>query len=349
MTAALVASGIRAIPTGVEHGTVTALVDGHGFEVTTLRRDVQTDGRHAVVAFTDDWQADAARRDFTINAMSMDRDGAVYDYFGGVSDVREGAVRFVGDAETRIAEDYLRVLRFFRFFGRYGRGEPDEATARALREAGPFLGQLSAERVWSELRRILLIPDCGTAIEMMHRLGILARVVPPPLTLDRFRRLLAMRAPVDPLLRLAALSEAETDAFDARYRLSSAEKERLDWLRGEAPADDADDLRLRQWLIDVPRPHLVRPHLAAGAGRRPARPRRRIAGSRLSGSGPRPVGPRHGAGAGAWPAPGRVARGVARWRRSRHARGASGPSRGKRLRVSGRASAASGCGRNPRP
>ena len=116
------AAGLKAVPTGWAHGTVTVVAAGRGFEVTTLRRDVQTDGRHAVVAFTDDWQLDASRRDFTINAMSAARDGTVFDYFDGRADLAAGRVRFVGEARARIAEDYLRILRFFRFFARYGRG-----------------------------------------------------------------------------------------------------------------------------------------------------------------------------------------------------------------------------------
>ena len=127
--------------------------DGRGFEITTLRRDVETDGRHAVVAFTDDWREDAARRDFTINAMSMTRDGAVFDYFGGVADLRAGRVRFVGDPATRIAEDYLRILRFFRFFARYATGAAANAAAIAAIRARRSRAwpDLSAERVWSEL------------------------------------------------------------------------------------------------------------------------------------------------------------------------------------------------------
>ena len=159
VTQALHVAGIRAVPTGLEHGTVTAVVDGRGFEVTTLRRDLETDGRHAVVAFTDDWREDAARRDFTINAMSMTRDGAVFDYFGGIADVRAGIVRFVGDPATRIAEDYLRILRFFRFFARYASGPADAAALAAIRTGVPGLAGLSVERVWSELARILSAPD----------------------------------------------------------------------------------------------------------------------------------------------------------------------------------------------
>src|SRR5262249_56556182 len=121
VTEALQTSGMRAVPTGLSHGTVTAVVDGHGFEVTTLRRDVESDGRHAVVAFTDDWRADAARRDFTINAMFCDAEGLLWDFFGGRDDLDAGRVRFVGDPATRIAEDVLRILRFFRFHAWYGR------------------------------------------------------------------------------------------------------------------------------------------------------------------------------------------------------------------------------------
>ena len=164
VTEALRASGIRAVPTGLSHGTVTAVAGGRGFEVTTLRRDVETDGRHAVVAFTDDWRADAARRDFTINAMSMTRSGDVFDYFGGIGDLRAGILRFVGDPATRIAEDYLRILRYFRFLARYAGGPADPAALAAIRAGVPGLARLSAERVWSELVRILAAPDPRAAI-----------------------------------------------------------------------------------------------------------------------------------------------------------------------------------------
>src|SRR6185295_10011812 len=125
--------------TGVDHGTVTAVAAGKGFEITTLRRDVETDGRHAVVAFTNDWRADAGRRDFTINAMSMTRTGEIFDYFGGVTDLHAGLVRFVGDPSMRIAEDYLRILRYFRFFARYGRGNADPPALAAITAGVPGL------------------------------------------------------------------------------------------------------------------------------------------------------------------------------------------------------------------
>ena len=164
VTQALRAAGIRAVPTGLDHGTVTAVAGGRGFEITTLRRDVETDGRHARVAFTDDWRADAARRDFTINALSMTRDGAVFDYFDGVADLRAGRLRFVGDPSSRIAEDYLRILRYFRFFARYASGPADPAALTAIRAGVPGLATLSAERVWSELIGILSAPDPRGAV-----------------------------------------------------------------------------------------------------------------------------------------------------------------------------------------
>ena len=166
-------AGVRCVPTGLSHGTVTAVTTRGPIEITTLRHDVETDGRHAVVAFTADWQADAARRDFTINAMSMRSDGAVFDYFGGIADLRAHRVRFVGDPAARITEDYLRVLRFFRFYARYGGEAPDQPTADALRAGVAGFDRLSAERVWSELKRILTAPDPSAAIRLMAKLGVL--------------------------------------------------------------------------------------------------------------------------------------------------------------------------------
>jgi poly(A) polymerase/tRNA nucleotidyltransferase (CCA-adding enzyme) len=141
-------AGFRIFETGLAHGTVTAVLHGTPIEVTSLRRDVSTDGRHAEVAWTTDWHEDAARRDFTINSMSMDADGALHDDHGGAADLHAGRVRFVGDPSTRLAEDYLRALRFFRFQARFGRGEPDPAAIAAIRAAVPGLARLSAERVW---------------------------------------------------------------------------------------------------------------------------------------------------------------------------------------------------------
>ena len=250
--AALRQAGLRAAPTGIAHGTVTAIAQGRGFEVTTLRRDVATDGRHAVVAFTADWRADAARRDFTLNALSMTPDGAVYDYWDGLPDLRAGRVRFVGEPAARIAEDYLRILRFFRFFARYARQPPDTATLAALRAGIPGLAQLAPERVWKELAGLLSAPDPGAAVALMARLGVLAAVLPDGTAPARLARLLAAGAPADPLLRLAALAEDDLAALAARLRLSTADRSRLLALRAAPPPPkDADDATLRRMLAEL--------------------------------------------------------------------------------------------------
>jgi poly(A) polymerase len=290
VTQTLQAAGIRVVPTGLEHGTVTAVVDGHGFEITTLRRDVETDGRHAVVAFTDDWQADAARRDFTINAMSMTRDGQVYDYFGGIADLRAGIVRFVGDPATRIAEDYLRILRYFRFVARFGTGAADSATLAAIRAGVRGMADLSVERVWSELVRILAAPDPRAAIALMAETGVLDAVLPEGVQPARLERLVAAGAPTDPLLRLAALLTGEPAVLAARLRLSAAERDRLAALRaGPVPEPGAGDAALRRLLADERREVLIdRCWLAGGAAPEWQRLRQRLAAL------PQPVFPLEG-------------------------------------------------------
>ena len=254
VTAELQRAGLRAIPTGVAHGTVTALLEGATIEITTLRQDVETDGRHAVVAFTDDFRIDAARRDFTINAMSLAPDGTVFDYFGGMADLAAGCVRFVGDAAERIAEDYLRILRFFRFWARYGASDPDAETAQALRDAASKLSTLSSERLWSETAKILAVADPRPALRLMETLGVLAALLPQadpgwPATFDR---LAAAEAPADPVLRLAALV-AEPDRVARSLKLSNAERDRLLALsEREVPSLDADDGALRRALAETP-------------------------------------------------------------------------------------------------
>lgn len=269
---ALQAAGLRVVPTGLQHGTVTAVSGGRGFEVTTLRRDESTDGRHAVVAWTVDWREDAARRDFTINAMSMQagsmqagsmqagsmqaagpsQEWAVWDYFGGAVDLAAGRVRFVGDAAARIAEDYLRILRFFRFHARYGSGPPDPAALAALQGGVPGLSRLSPERVWSELKRILATPDPRGAVALMADLGILAALLPPPLDAARLDRLVGAGAPADPLLRLAALAPTAGAALAEALRMATAERDRLLALHDPAPAPAWDDAALRRLLADAP-------------------------------------------------------------------------------------------------
>ena len=252
VVAALQAAGLKWAPTGMQHGTVTAISAHRGFEVTTLRRDEETFGRHARVAWTGDWREDAARRDFTMNAMSMLPDGAVFDYFGGIADLQAGRVRFVGDASARIAEDYLRLLRFFRFQARYATAPPDAPTLHALREGVPGLAQLSPERVWSELKRILAAPDPAGVVAMMDKLGVLAAVLPEGAAPEKLAALVAAGAPADPLLRLAALVPQGAQALAGRLRLSVAERTALVALGGPAPDPALDGAGLRRALADEP-------------------------------------------------------------------------------------------------
>jgi poly(A) polymerase/tRNA nucleotidyltransferase (CCA-adding enzyme) len=264
--AALRRAGLKSAPTGLKHGTVTAISDHRGFEVTTLRRDVDTDGRHAEVAWTDDWRTDAARRDFTINAMSMTQGGDVHDYFGGAQDLAAGRVRFVGDPAARIAEDYLRILRFFRFQARYGAQLPDQATLQALRDGVPGLARLSPERVWSELKRILLAPDPAGSVRLMAELGVLAAILPEASRPEALERLVASGAPPDPMLRLAALAPSSGDALADRLRLATAGRAALADLAGPAPDLALEGAALRRALADTPAQTLIaRSWLAHGA------------------------------------------------------------------------------------
>ncbi len=226
------AAGLKAVPTGIAHGTVTAVVRGRPFEVTTLRRDVTTDGRHAVVAYTDDWVEDAARRDFTMNALSADPDGRLHDPFGGAADLAAGRVRFVGDPHARIREDGLRILRFFRFHAHFGKGAPDGAGLAACRELAPLLPRLSAERVAAELLKLLKAPDAASTVSLMREAGILAPILAELADIGRLRGLQRIETPAarDPLLRLAALLPDDprlAQALAERLRLSNAGRERL--------------------------------------------------------------------------------------------------------------------------
>ena len=228
------AAGLKAVPTGLAHGTITAVAAHQPFEITTLREDVETFGRHATVTFTDDWKADAARRDFTMNALSCTPEGAVFDYFGGLEDLRAGRVRFVGQAAQRIAEDYLRLLRFFRFHAHYGRGAPDPEGLAAAAAAAPELIRLSQERVRAELLRLLEAPDPVPTLDIMIAYRILAEELPEEGDTRPLARLLTLESgPADALLRLAALVDTDRQGADAiaeRLRLSNAETARLELL-----------------------------------------------------------------------------------------------------------------------
>ncbi len=234
VTKRLKKAGLGAVPTGIEHGTVTAISSGTPFEVTTLRRDVATDGRRAVVAFTTDWKEDAARRDFTMNALYATADGEVIDLVGGVADLQAGRVRFVGDATTRIREDYLRILRLFRFHAWYGKGEIDPEALRAAAAEKAGLTQLSGERVQKELLRLLEAENPGPVLRVMAASGILGELLPGALMIARLEKLVAIDAEAfftpDPMLRLAALLPSDAVAADAaakKLRLSNADAQRL--------------------------------------------------------------------------------------------------------------------------
>ena len=228
-------AGLKAIPTGIEHGTVTVVVDEMPFEVTTLRRDVETFGRHAKVAFTEDWEEDARRRDFTLNALYADREGIVFDPLGFYADLMEGRVRFIGDAEARIKEDYLRILRFFRFNAYYGRGPLDADGLAASVKLREGLAQLSAERVAAEMRRLLVAPRAMRGLEALYDYGLLTEVLGGVPRLDRVERLIDIEAALDltpdAALRLAALAvfvREDAARLADRLHLSNAEQATLE-------------------------------------------------------------------------------------------------------------------------
>lgn len=226
-------AGIRAVPTGLKHGTVTAVFPVRHFEITTLRVDVLSHGRHATVAFTDDWVADAARRDFTINAIYADLDGTLYDPFGGIADARAGRVRFVGDPRARIEEDRLRLLRFFRFHGRFGRVAPDPETLSACRDHAPRIGDLSGERVRDEVLKIMAGPDPADVVALMVDEGIMPHVLPAATNAPRLAALEDAEAhwgDASALRRLAAVLKTDRDgalAIAGRLRLSNKDRLRL--------------------------------------------------------------------------------------------------------------------------
>src|SRR3954447_12514983 len=250
--AALEKAGIKAVPTGIAHGTVTAVVPPRHFEITTLRRDVETYGRHAKVAFGADWVEHAARRDFTINAIYLDPDGILHDPVGGLADLEARRVRFVGEPAKRIAEDVLRVLRYYRFEARFGGGTGDEEARAACRAAVPLLPKLSAERVASELLRLLAVPNPVPALGMMAEDGVLAAILPEAQRLDRLERLVGLEPECDPLRRLAALVETDAAGAEAvaeRLRLSNAERDRLIGLAQPRPLVPADDFRTQRLAL----------------------------------------------------------------------------------------------------
>ncbi len=282
VTALLERAGIKAVPTGLAHGTVTAVADGRPFEVTTLRRDLETDGRHARVEFTDDWLADASRRDLTFNALSLRPSGELFDPFDGLADLQAGRVRFVGEPRARIEEDVLRLLRFFRFYAHFGKPPPDEAALAACTALAPKLPDLSGERVQSELFKLLAAPDPAPVLALMRDRDVLKHLLPEATAIDRLAGLVrvenasikpaqkaaqtseaappkaaepktaeAIAAKPDSLRRLAALlvgGEGAARRVGERLKLSGADRERLVQL-GDAsdlvPSLDERERRLR--------------------------------------------------------------------------------------------------------
>ena len=228
---ALDAARIKAVPTGIDHGTITAVSGGKTFEITTLRRDVSTDGRRATVAFSTDWQEDAARRDFTINALYADPEsGEVFDYFGGLDDLKAGKIRFIGDATARIAEDHLRILRYFRFYARFGKTAPDADAIGACEAAAKSLMALSRERIADELIKLLALPDPSASVILMVNHKIFAAFLPEiaPAAVERLEKLLAREKEVssEPKAerRLSALLRDDRTVVEqvaARLKLSN--------------------------------------------------------------------------------------------------------------------------------
>ena len=222
-------AGIKAVPTGIEHGTITAVAEGQTVEITTLRRDVSTDGRRATVAFSTNWKEDAARRDFTINALYADPEsGEIFDYFGGLADLEARKVRFIGDASARIAEDHLRILRFFRFHARFGWGEADPAALSACATSAKSLMALSRERIADELMKLLALPDPSGSVALMLHHGIFAVFMPEVTShfalgrlLEREKAISAQPVSGRRLNSLLPTDPATVDLVAARLKLSN--------------------------------------------------------------------------------------------------------------------------------
>lgn len=259
--------GFKVVPTGIDHGTVTVVAHGVPYEVTTLRADVETHGRQATVAFGRDWQTDAERRDFTVNALYVRANGEVVDHVGGLADIEKRELRFIGDAETRITEDYLRILRFFRFFAWYGSGRPDAAGLKACAKLKNHLQTLSAERVWSELKKLLSAPDPSRALLWMRQSGVLTQILPESEKwgIDAIHALVRSERDLgwkpDALLRLQAIvppDAARMAELGKRLRLSNADKARLEsWALADLPKPELSETGLVKLIYSGSRQALV--------------------------------------------------------------------------------------------
>ncbi len=276
-------AGLKTVPTGIEHGTVTVIVDGRPFEVTTLREDVETFGRKARVAFGRDWVRDAQRRDFTINGLSLSSDGVVHDHVGGLDDIAARRVRFIGEPAQRIAEDYLRVLRFFRMHAAYGSGAPDRAGYLACINARSGLATLSAERLRMEMLKLMVAEHATAVLVAMNDGGLLLPVLGGVSYHGAFAAMITVEQTLhlapDPLLRLGALAVAVTEdarRLAQRLRLSNAEAKRLDsmghrWWRLKGMDDAVARRRLYRLGVDRYRDRVMLAWARAGRGADTAR------------------------------------------------------------------------------
>lgn len=267
-------AGIKAVPTGIAHGTVTAVLDGHPIEITTLRRDVSTDGRRATIAYTDDWQQDAARRDFTINALYADPlTGEVHDYYGGLDDLEHRRVRFIGDPSQRIAEDHLRILRYFRFLTRFGALPPDAHAYEACIRSANSMMALSRERIADELLKLLALPDPVPVLKLMVEGGIFIPIVPEisQQGLEHLRQLLSREeqaaiAPPSNIVRLAALlpdDPAIGGTVATRLKLSNKARKRIvTALTPPLSHDSAQELAFHMGIESATDQILLRPELS---------------------------------------------------------------------------------------
>jgi poly(A) polymerase len=271
-------AGFKTVPTGIEHGTITVIADGRPVEVTTLRADVETDGRRAKVVFGRDWKGDAERRDFTINALYAGADGAVIDLVGGLADLEARRLRFIGDAEQRIREDYLRILRFFRFFAWFGAGRPDAEGLKACARLKEGLDGLSAERIWSELKKLMNAPDPSRALLWMRQAGVLSRVLPESEKwgIDAIHGLTVTERDLawapDAILRIEAIvppDEVRMVELARRLKLSKQEAARLaGWAAVPAASAGTSDAALRKQLyLGAPQATIDRLKLALAGAR----------------------------------------------------------------------------------
>ena len=251
-------TGVKAIATGLEHGTVTAVIDKTGYEITTLRKDIKTDGRHAVVEFGRDWKEDAKRRDLTMNALYCDAAGNVFDPLEGYEDLMARNVRFIGRASERIEEDYLRILRFFRFFAQYGKGRPDGEGLKACAKLKSGISQLSAERIWAELGKILTVNDPSRAMLWMRTTGVLSTVLPESEKwgIDFLGDLISaendLSWSVDKMVRLQIIVPPVVDTMaqlSKQLRFSNKQATRMrEWAKSDLPAEDTSEANIAKLL-----------------------------------------------------------------------------------------------------